>query len=93
MFLRMGRVEPFLKDFLHELPRSSCTTPDARCEDEGRCSAWRSACTPNAMSGSTTLRSRCQALGCPEHQVNEVLAIIAINYTYNTFFKFRDLSG
>ena len=92
MFLRMGRVEPFLKDFYMNFKKFVYNpgTLDAKTKAmlglavslHAKCDVW-----------IDYFSKRCQALGCPEQQVNEVLAIIAINYTYNTFFKFRDLSG
>jgi len=38
-------------------------------------------------------KQRCLALGWSETQIAEIVAVASTNYMYNTFFKFRDLSG
>ena len=39
------------------------------------------------------MADRCRQLGWTDQQLAEILAVAATNYMYNTFFKFRDLSG
>jgi alkyl hydroperoxide reductase subunit D len=92
MFLRMGRVESFLKDFYMNFKKFVFTagTLDARTK-----ALIGYAVSLHAKSDPwiSYFAARAAALGANEQQLAEVLAITATNYMYNTFFKFRDLSG
>jgi len=92
MFLRMGRVEPFLKDFYMNF-KKFVYSPGALDSKTKAMIGYAVSLHAKSEPWIEFFTARCQALGASEHQVHEVLAIIATNYTYNTFFKFRDLSG
>ncbi len=92
MFLRMGRVEPFLKDFYMNF-KKFVYTPGALDAKTKAMIGYAVSLHAKSEPWIEYFAARCQALGAAEKQVHEVLAIIATNYTYNTFFKFRDLSG
>ncbi len=91
-FLIYGNVEPFLKDFYMNFKKFVYTEGalDAKTKAaialataaHAKCSPWLD-----------YFDKRCLELGFSEEQVAELLAIAATNYMYNTFFKFRDLSG
>jgi len=91
-FLFYGNVEPFLRDFYMNFKKFVYTDGaiDAKTKSaiglavaaHGKCGPWLDFFT-----------SRCQSLGFTQVQVAEILAVAASNYMYNTFFKFRDMSG
>lgn len=91
-FLVFGNVEPFLRDFYMNFKKFVYTDGalDARTKAiiglataaHGKSAAWLN-----------FFEQRCQALGCSDEQVAEILAVASTNAMYNTFFKFRDLSG
>jgi alkyl hydroperoxide reductase subunit D len=91
-FLIYGNVEPFLRDFYMNFKKFVYTDGhiDAKTKAAialtvaayGKCEPWK-----------RYFFDRCQQLGFTQDQVAEVLAIAATNAMYNTFFKFRDLSG
>ena len=92
MFLKMGRVEPFLKDFYMNFKKFvfNAGTLDTKTK-----ALIGYAVSLHAKSGpwADYFAARAASLGVDEQQLAEVLAITATNYMYNTFFKFRDLSG
>ncbi|WP_437187048.1 carboxymuconolactone decarboxylase family protein [Planctomicrobium sp. SH668] len=91
-FLVYGNVAPFLKDFYMNFKKFVFTDGhlDAKTKAavglvvsaHAKCGAWLD-----------YFDQRCQQLGFTEEQIAEILAVSATNYMYNTFFKFRDLSG
>jgi len=91
-FLMYGNVEPFLRDFYMNFKKFVYTDGAISAKTKaalglavaahGKCGPWL-----DFFSG------RCQTLGFSAEQVAEILAVCATNYMYNTFFKFRDLSG
>ncbi|WP_437206081.1 carboxymuconolactone decarboxylase family protein [Planctomicrobium sp. SH664] len=91
-FLIYGNVEPFLRDFYMNFKKFVYTDGalDARTKSAiglavavfGKCAPWRD-----------YFAARCQQLGFTEPQIAEIMAVTATNAMYNTFFKFRDLSG
>lgn len=91
-FLVYGNVEPFLRDFYMNFKKFVYTDGhlDAKTKAaialsvaaHGKCEPWKS-----------YFFDRCQQLGFTQEQVAEILAVAATNSMYNTFFKFRDLSG
>ena len=92
MFLRMGRVEAFLKDFYMNFKKFvfNAGTLDAKTKALIGYAVSLHAKSPPWIDYFAT---RAAALGSNDQELAEVLAITATNYMYNTFFKFRDLSG
>lgn len=92
IFLVYGRVPAFLQDFYMNYKKFVWTAGklDVRTKAiialavsaNAGCDRWIDACS-----------TRCRELGLEEQQLAEVLAVGATNSMYNTFFKFRDLSG
>ena len=91
-FLVYGNVEAFLKDFYMNFKKFVYS--DGAINSQTR-AAIGLAVAAHAKSGPWLeyFDQRCRELGFTEAQVAEILAIAATNYMYNTFFKFRDLSG
>lgn len=91
-FLVYGNVEPFLRDFYMNFKKFVYTdgTIDAKTK-----AALALAIAAHGKSGPWLdfFEERCLTLGFTAEQVAEILAVSATNYMYNTFFKFRDLSG
>ncbi|HWL08870.1 MAG TPA: carboxymuconolactone decarboxylase family protein [Planctomicrobium sp.] len=91
-FLIYGNVEAFLRDFYMNFKKFVYTDGplDAKTKAaialavaaHGKCKPWLD-----------YFADRCLQLGYSKEQVAEILAVAATNYMYNTFFKFRDLSG
>ncbi|SFJ48604.1 alkyl hydroperoxide reductase subunit D [Planctomicrobium piriforme] len=91
-FLVYGNVEAFLRDFYMNYKKFVYTDGhlDAKSKAaialaiaaHGKCKPWLE-----------LMSARCVSLGYSTEQVAEILAVAATNYMYNTFFKFRDLSG
>ncbi|MCA8997109.1 MAG: carboxymuconolactone decarboxylase family protein [Planctomycetaceae bacterium] len=91
-FLVYGNVEPFLRDFYMNFKKFVFS--------DGALDAKTKAAIGLAVSAHGKSQvwmdyfsTRCEELGFSEEQVAEILAVSATNYMYNTFFKFRDLSG
>lgn len=91
-FLIYGNVEPFLRDFYMNFKKFVYADGalDARTK-----SAIALAVAAHGKSGPWLdyFSTRCQQLGFTSQQLAEILAVAATNAMYNTFFKFRDLSG
>ncbi len=91
-FFIYGNVEIFLRDFYMNFKKFVYQDGilDAKTKAaiglavaaHGKCKPWLE-----------FFAARCEALGFSKEQVAEILAVSATNYMYNTFFKFRDLSG
>ncbi|MCA9079932.1 MAG: carboxymuconolactone decarboxylase family protein [Planctomycetaceae bacterium] len=92
MFLIYGNVEPFLRDFYMNFKKFVFSAGQL---DERQKAAIALAVSAYAHCHRWTrwASSRCAILGFTEDQRAEILAIAATNAMYNTFFKFRDLSG
>ena len=92
MFLTMGRVEAFLRDAFMNFKKFVWT--DGAIDSQTK-AAVALAVSCHAKSGpwSDFFAERCRAVGFSEQQVAEIIAVASTNYMYNTFFKFRDLSG
>lgn len=91
-FLAYGRVPAFLQDFYMNFKKY--------VHGEGKLDARTRAVIALAVSASAGsdewaefFMRRCRELEIGEDQIAEVLAIASTNYMYNTFFKFRELSG
>ena len=92
MFLVYGNVEPFLKDFYMNFKKfvvsSGALDEKTRAlialvaSSHAKCPAW-----------IRYFQKRAVDLGWTVSQVAEAMAVAATNYSYNTFFKFRHMSG
>ncbi len=92
-FLYYGRVEPFVQDFYMNFKKFVFA-------DNGKLNVKLRTIIGLAVAGHygselwiDFFAERLQAQGGSEAQVAEVLAIASTNAMYNSFFKFRDLSG
>jgi len=92
MFLPMGRVEPFLRDFYMNFKKFVWNAGQL---DEQTKTAIALAVAAHAKSEAWTdfYAERVKTLGGDDQRVADILAVASTNYMYNTFFKFRDLSG
>ncbi|MBL8850686.1 MAG: carboxymuconolactone decarboxylase family protein [Planctomycetaceae bacterium] len=92
VFFSMGRVEPFLRDAYMNLKRF--VFGDGAIDAKTRAAiALAVACHAKSKPWIDVFAERCRATGWTETQVHEIVAVASTNYMYNTFFKFRDLSG
>lgn len=92
MFLIYGNVEPFLKDFYMNFKKFVYSS-GALDEKTRAIIALVVSCHTKCPDWITWSQSRSVALGWTASQVAEAMAVAATNYCYNTFFKFRDMSG
>lgn len=91
-FLIYGNVEAFLKDFYMNFKKFVYS--DGAIDAKTRAAiALATAAHAKSKPWIDYFQARCVQLGFSEQQTAEILAIAATNYMYNTFFKFRDLSG
>ena len=92
MFLPMGRVEPFLRDFYMNFKKFVWSAGQV---DEATKAAIALAVAAQLKSEpwADFYADRVRALEGDDQRVADVLAVGATNSMYNTFFKFRDLSG
>jgi lipoyl-dependent peroxiredoxin subunit D len=92
VFLAMGRVEPFLRDAYMNLKKFVWT--DGALDKKLKAAiGLASACHAGNEQWIKLLADRCRAVGWTEDELAEIIAVASTNYMYNTFFKFRDLSG
>ena len=92
MFLMYGNVEPFLKDFYMNF-KKFVYSAGALDEKTRAMIALVVACHSKCPAWVRFFQARTVALGWSQTEVAEAMAVAATNYCYNTFFKFRDLSG
>lgn len=92
MFLPMGRVEPFLRDFYMNFKKFVW--------NDGQINGQTKAAIALAVAAHSKSEAwidfyveRVKSLGGDDQRVADILAVASTNYMYNTFFKFRDLSG
>ncbi len=91
-FLIYGNVEPFLRDFYMNFKKFVYT--DGAIDAKTKAAiALAVAAHGKSKQWLNYFSERCQQLGFSQEQVAEILAVAATNYMYNTFFKFRELSG
>lgn len=92
MFLPMGRIEPFLRDFYMNFKKFVWNAGQI---DEPTKAAIALAVAAHAKCEPWIdfYASRVKWLGGDDQRVADILAVASTNYMYNTFFKFRDLSG
>ena len=91
-FYIYGNVEPFLRDFYMNFKKFVYT--DGAIDAKTKAAiALSVAAHGKSKPWLEYFSSRCVELGFTAEQVNEILAVSATNYMYNTFFKFRQMSG
>lgn len=90
--LCMGQVEPFLRDFAMNYRKFVCTEGALDVRTKALL-ALAAACQSRCPAWWEVLCDRARGLGVTEHQLREVVALVATNAMYNGFFKFRELSG
>lgn len=92
MFLVYGNVEPFLKDFYMNFKKFVYTS--GHLDDKTKALIGLVAsCHSKCPEWIAYFQKRAVELGWTSAQVAEAMAVAATNYCYNTFFKFRDMSG
>lgn len=91
-FLHYGRVQPFLQDFYMNFKKFVFS--------DGKIDAQTKSIIGLAVSShygcgmwQDLLIERAKLLGVSDEQIGEVVAVASTNAMYNSFFKFRDLSG
>jgi len=92
MFLVYGRVPAFLRDFYMNFKKFvySDGKIDAKTKSAiALAVSARDGCDP----WTDFLTGRARQLGWEEGQIADILAVAATSAMYNTFFKFRDISG
>ncbi len=91
-FLLMGRVEPFLKDFYMNYKKfvHGSGALDAKTRTA---IALAVACHAKSNLWIEYYFAMAGQAGWSQQELAEILAVTATNYMYNTFFKFRELSG
>jgi alkyl hydroperoxide reductase subunit D len=92
LFLPMGRVPAFLSDFYMNYKKfvANAGAVDARTK---ALIALAVALKEGSQPWSDFYSAHAKSLGLGEQQIAEVAALVATNAMYNTFFKFRELSG
>lgn len=91
-FLLYGHVEPFLKDFYMNFKKFVYT--DGKLDAKTKAViAYATSCHAKSKPWMDYFEARCTSLGVTEEQLAEIVAVASTNYMYNTFFKFRKLSG
>ncbi|MFG0295347.1 MAG: carboxymuconolactone decarboxylase family protein [Maioricimonas sp. JB045] len=92
MFLVYGRVEPFLRDFYMNF-KTFVYTDGALTRQQKSAIALAVSCHAKSEPWMEFCTGYCRDAGWNEQQIAEIIAVASTNYMYNTFFKFRDLSG
>jgi len=92
MFQVYGNVEPFLKDFYMNFKKFVYSSGELE-EKTRAIIALVASCHARCPAWIRFFQERAAALGWTATQVGEAMAVAATNYNYNTFFKFRDMSG
>ncbi len=91
-FLYLGRVDAFLKDFYMNYKKfvhgSGALDGKAR-----KAIALAVSCHAKSKPWMVYFREACLNEGWEEQQIADIIAVASTNYMYNTFFKFRELSG
>jgi alkyl hydroperoxide reductase subunit D len=91
-FLIYGNVEAFLRDFYMNFKKFVYSDGPLDAKTKAAIALAVSAHGKNA-DWFQYFSQRCISLGFTVEQVREIVAVASTNYMYNTFFKFRDLSG
>lgn len=91
-FLIMGNVEAFLRDYYMNFKKFVYSA--GKLDEKSKAAiALVTAIHAHSEVWFQYFRQRCLDLGWEESQLAELAAISTTNYMYNTFFKFRELSG
>jgi len=92
LFLPMGRVPAFLSDFYMNYKKfiANAGALDARTK---AAIALAVALKEGSRAWSDFYSEHAKSQGLGEQELAEVAALVATNAMYNTFFKFRELSG
>ncbi len=90
--LPFARVEPFLRDFFMNF-RKFVVQNGALDASTKALLALAAAIQAKSEPWITLLWDRARKAGYSDQQLAEVASLVATNAMYNTFFKFRDLSG
>ncbi len=91
-FLYLGTVEAFLRDYYMNYKKFVHSPGKLEPRVKGAI-ALATAAHAGSSLWTEFFRDRCRALEWTDEQLAEVLAVASTNYMYNTFFKFRSLSG
>ena len=91
-FLVYGNVEPFLRDFYMNFKKFVYSDGALDAQTKAIIAL---AVAAHAKSGPWLdyFSERLERFGLNSQQVAEIIAVSATNAMYNTFFKFRDMSG
>jgi alkyl hydroperoxide reductase subunit D len=91
-FLYLGRVDAFLKDFYMNYKKfvHGSGALDGKTR---KAIALAVSCHAKSKPWMVYFREACLTEGWEEQQIAEIIAVASTNYMYNTFFKFRELSG
>lgn len=89
---QFGSVEPFLRDFFMNFKKFVCTEGALDLRQKAIV-AFAAAVHGKNSEWMDVLAKRARGQGLTELQLAEIVALVATNAMYNTFFKFRDLSG
>ncbi len=92
VMLQYGQQEAFLRDFYMNFKKFvwSDGVLDAKRKS---LIAYAVACYTKCPPWMDLMADRAQSLGSSENELIEITALVATNAMYNTFFKFRELSG
>ena len=92
VFLTMGRVPAFLSDFYMNF-KKFVASPGAIDAKTKATIAVAVALKEGSHAWGDFYAEHARANGLSDDQIAEVAALVATNAMYNTFFKFRELSG
>ena len=92
VFLPMGRVPAFLSDFYMNF-KKFVASPGALDVPTKATIALAVALKEGSTAWSDFYGDHAKANGLNDDQIAETAALVATNAMYNTFFKFRELSG
>lgn len=89
---QFGHSEAFLRDFFMNFKKFVCS--DGALDQRAKAIiAYAAACQAKCGPWIDVLAGRAKSQGITDAQLIEIAALVATNAMYNTFFKFRDLSG
>lgn len=92
VFLTMGRVPAFLSDFYMNF-KKFVASPGAVDGKAKAAVALAVALKEGSHAWGDFYVDHARANGLSDEQIAEIAALVATNAMYNTFFKFRELSG
>lgn len=89
---QFGQIEPFLRDFFMNFKKFVCSEGALDLQTKAVI-AYAAACQAKCGPWIDLLAVRARSQGLSDSQLAEIAALVSTNAMYNTFFKFRDLSG